>query len=144
MGKKICIVIVLLVLISILTGCRGGVPTAPEISANEKARITSVINEYFLAINNQNWNKARSYCVYGGVRYYATSQMQSLVNSYYAYCSVVTINMIPDIINIYVTGNYAQVYFYYYGIITYCGYSDSIEGSPTYGLQKIGNSWKIS
>ena len=144
MRKKICIVFVLLVLISILTGCTGGVPTTPGIPVNEEARIKSVINEYFLAVNNKNWNLARSYCVYGGERYYATSQMQSLVNSYYAYCSVVTVNFIPNIINVYVTGNYAQAYLYYYGVVTACGYSYSDGYYTTYILQKIGNSWKIS
>ncbi len=98
----------------------------------------------FLAINNQNWNKARNYCVNAGTRYYATSQMESLVNSYYSYCYVVTVNFIPDIINISVTGNYAQVYMYYYGTVSACGYFYSDGYYTTYTLQKVGNSWKIN
>ena len=144
MNKKIFYVSIFLVLVLFLSGCAGGYLTAPCISANEEAKIKIVINEFFLAINNQNWNKARSYCVYGGDAYYSVSQIESLANTYYSYCSVVTINYGPKILNVSVTGNYAQVYFYLYGAESYCGYVESHSDYLTYYLQKVGNSWKLS
>jgi hypothetical protein len=143
MNKKSFYISILLVFVLILSGC-AGYPTTPRTSTNEEAKIRIVINEYFLAINNQNWNKARSYCLYGGNAYYATSQMESLANSLYMYCYVVTINFTPNILNVSVSGNYAQAYFYLYGTVSACGYFESDSSYTTYYLQKIGNSWKLS
>ena len=142
MNKKNCSIIFLLIFVLLLTGCGSGVPTYPGISTDE-ARARMVINEYFLAISNQNWNKARSYCVYGGTRYYTTTQIESIINSYRLYCSVVTINVFPEIISTRVYGNYAEVYFYYSMTVSACGDFDSDSSYTTYGLQRVGNSWKL-
>lgn len=39
-----------------LVGCAGGGIVTP---AGDEAAIKSVVNEYFLAINDQNWSKAK-------------------------------------------------------------------------------------
>ena len=86
-----------------LAGCGGGgLPTTP---ATDEAKIKSVINEYFLAISNQNWNKAKNYCVYGSDRYYATCQVESLINSLYEYCNIVTINTSANILSVSIYGD---------------------------------------
>ena len=82
MNKKLFYLSILLVFISILYGCSGQ-PTIPGPSINEEAQIKSVIHEYWLAISNQNWNKARSYCVYGSSPYYSVSQIENIVNNLY-------------------------------------------------------------
>ena len=142
MNKRNCSIIFLLIFALLLTGCGPSIPTYPGISTDE-ARARMVINEYFLAISNQNWNKARSYCVSGGTMYYTTSQMESSINSYRSYCSVVTINAYPKIISSRVYGNYAEVYFYLSLTVSTCGYFDSDGTYITYGLQRVGSSWKI-
>ncbi len=81
MKNKILLVALVMVLVLVLVGC-GGVVTP----ATDEAKIKSVINEYFLALNDQNWSKAKSYCVYGSDIYYAICQMEDLANTIYLYC----------------------------------------------------------
>lgn len=139
MRSKYYLVILFLILAMFLSGCGGGIVTP----ATDEAKIKSVIYEYFLAISNQNWSKAKSCCIYGSDRYYATCQGESLINSLYLYCNIVTINTYADILSVSVYGNYSDVYLHLTALITACGYYESDSGYGYYYLQKIGNSWKI-
>jgi len=138
MKRKYLLVILVLILAIFLAGCNGIV--TPD---TDEAKIKSVINEYFLAISNQNWSKAKSCCVYGSDRYYATCQGESLINSLYEYCNIVTINTYADILSVSTYGNYSDVYLYLTALITACGYYESDSNYGYYYLQKVGNSWKI-
>jgi len=140
MKRKLFLVGLVLVLVLFLVGCNGGGIVTP---ATDEAKIKSVINEYFLALNDQNWSKAKSYCVYGSDRYYKTCQMEDLVNTLYSYCNTVTINAYADIQNVSIYGNYSEAYCYISLLITACGYYDSDSKYKYYDLQKIGNNWKI-
>jgi len=137
MKRKYFLVILFLIFAMFLSGC--GIVTP----ATDEAKIKSVINEYFLAINSQNWSKAKSYCVYGSDRYYATCQMEDLVDTLYSYCNIITINVYADILNVSIYGNYSEAYCYFSVLITACGYYESDSGYTYYDLQKIGNSWKL-
>jgi len=137
MRKKYFLITLFLILAIFLSGC--GVVTP----ATDEAKIKSVINEYFLATSNQNWSKAKSCCVYGSDRYYATCQVESLINTLYLYCNIITINVYADILSVSIYGNYSEAYLYISGLITACGYPDSDSGYANYYLQKIGNNWKI-
>ena len=121
-----------------LSGC-GGVVTP----ATDEAKVKSVIQDWSLAINAQNWNKALSYCVYGSDAYYGVCQLRDAINSLNQYCSVVTINILITNIQVSIYGNYADASCYVSIVISYCGYmeSDSFYGNLT--LQKIGNNWKL-
>ena len=136
-NKRILIVLVLILAI-LLAGCNGVVTPATD-----EAKIKSVIHEYFLAISNQNWSKAKNCCVYGSDRYYATCQMEILANNLYLYCNIVTINAYADILSVSTYGNYSDVYLHLTALVTACGYYDSNINYGYYYLQKIGNSWKI-
>ena len=138
MKRKYLLVILVLILAIFLAGCNGII--TPD---TDEAKIKSVINEYFLAISNQNWSKAKSCCVYGSDRYYATCQGESLINSLYEYCNIVTINTYADILSVSTYGNYSDVYLYLTALITACGYYESDSNYGYYYLQKVGNSWKI-
>lgn len=138
MKRKYFLGVLFLVLAMFLTGC-GGVITP----ATDEAKIKSVINEYCLAINGQNWSKAKSYCVYGSDIYYAICQTEDLVNVGYLYCNIVTINMIVNILDVSINGNYSQAYCNKYILISYCGYFESDSVYKYYNLQKVGNSWKL-
>jgi len=140
MKRKLFLVGLVLVLVMFLVGCSGGGIVTP---ATDEAKIKSVINEYFLAISNQNWSKAKSYCVYGSDRYYATCQIETIVNTLYSYCNTVTINAYADIQNVSIYGNYSEAYCYISLLITACGYYDSDSKYGYYDLEKIGNNWKI-
>ena len=139
MKRKLFLVGLVLILVLFLVGCSGGVIT-PAI---DESKIKSVINEYFLAINDQNWSKAKGYCVYGSDRYYATCTMEDLVNNLYQYESVVTITSFADIYNVSIAGNYADVHLKITLFITAGTYYESEILTGYYYLQKVGNSWKI-
>jgi len=138
MRKIYFLTMLFLILAIFLSGC-GGVVTP----ATDEAKVKSVIHEYFLAISNQNWSKAKSCCVYGSDRYYATCQGESLINSLYGYCNIVTINTYADILSVSIYGNYSDAYLYLTALITACGYYESDSNYGYYYLQKVGNSWKI-
>jgi len=140
MKRKYYFVILILVLAIFLTGCSGGGIVTP---ATDEAKVKSVINEYYLAINDQNWGEAKSYCIYNSDKYYKTCQIEDMVNTGYLYCNIVTINIIVDIKNVSINGNYAQASCDISILISYCGYFESDTVSGTLHLQKIGNSWKL-
>lgn len=140
MKNKYYIIVLFLVLAIFLSGCSSGGIVGP---ATEEAKIKSVIYEYLLALNDQNWNKAKGYCVYQGDRYYAVEQMEDMFDTLYLYCNIVTINAYTDIQNVSIYGNAGQAYAYTGWVITGCGYYEGDEGYTTYYLQKIGNSWKL-
>jgi len=138
--KYFFVVILFLILAIFLVGCSGG---GIVTVATEEAKVKSVIQDWSLAINAQNWNKALSYCVYGSDRYYYVCQLRDAINSLSQYCNVVTINILITNIQVSIYGNYANVNCYVNAVISACGY---IESGSDYGnltLQKVGNSWKL-
>jgi len=140
MKKKYYFVILFLVLVIFLSGCSGGGIVTP---ATDEAKIKSVINEYFLAINDQNWSKAKGYCVYGSDQYYSTCVFEDAANVLEQYYVNVTVTCFTNISNVSVNGTYASA-FVSINLIVTAGYyyeSDSISGY--YYLQKTGNNWKI-
>ena len=141
MKRKYFLVVLVLILAVFLSGCGiSGIVTP----ATDEAKVKSVIQNYFLALNDQNWSKAKGYCIYGSDRYYAVCQMEDLVNTLYLYCNIITINAYTNIQNVSINGNYSQAYCYTTYLVTACGYYDSDSKYTTYYLQKIGNSWKLS
>jgi len=141
MKRKYFLVVLFLILAMFLSGCGGsGILTTP---ATDEAKVKSVVNEYYLALSNLNFSKAKSYCVYGSDRYYAVAQVEALVNNIYLYCNVVTLNMVIDIQNVSINVNYATVSGYTNMILTYCGYYETDEVNSYFYLQKVGNSWKL-
>lgn len=138
MKRKSFFIILFLILIIFLCGCNGTVTPATD-----DAKVKNTIYNYALALNDQNWNEARSYCVYGSDAYYNVSVKEDVINVLYMYCSVVTLTYYVDIINVDINGNYATVYVHTTVLITACGYAESEDAYQYVYLQKIGNSWKI-
>jgi uncharacterized protein YceK len=138
MKRKSLFLIVFIILAVFLSGCNGVITPATD-----EAKIKSVIYEYFLALNDQNWSKAKSYCVYGSDQYYAVCQAEDLFNTAYLLCNQVTINFVVNIIDVSISGSYSQVHSYVSYLVTYCGYYEADEGDSYLELQKVGNSWKL-
>ena len=137
MRKIYFLAILFLILAIFLTGC--GVVT-PD---TDEAKVRSVIQDWSLAINAQNWNKALSYCVYGSDKHYYICQLRDAINSLNQYCNVVTINILITDIQVSVYGNYADASCYVSVVISACGYTESDSFHGNLSLQKIGNSWKL-
>jgi len=136
--KRKCFLVVLVLLLAIfLSGCGIVLPTTDE------AKIKSVINEYCLALNNQDWSKAKSCCVYGSDAYNSVCDLEELINDALLSCDMITINLVIDIQNVSINGNYATVSTYASLLMTGCGDYYTSEGECDSRLQKVGNSWKI-
>ena len=139
MKRKCFLILTFLVLAIILSGCTGGIVTP----LTDEAKIENVIQEYHLALNKQNWSKAKSCCVYGSDTYNDTCDIEDLVNILSLSCNNININIYADIQNVSIYGDYSQAYCYGSIIISACGDYDSDSGYYNYLLQKIGNVWKI-
>jgi len=139
MKRKCYFVVLFLMLAMFLVGCSGGGIVTP---ANDEAKIRSVINEYFLALNDQNWSKAKSYCVYGSDVYEFTCALEA-GDALYQNIPVVTIIFSVDILDVSISGTYATAYSSVSTVTTtdYGSYSDS--GLWNIYLQKVDNNWKI-
>jgi len=139
MKKKSILLLSILILAIFLTGCNSGV-VAP---ATDEAKGKSVIQDYFLAINDQNWSKAKNCCIYGSDRYYATSVLEDGINALQQYYGTITITCFVTISDVTITGSYASADINLTMYATAGGYSESESASGYYYLQKVGNSWKI-
>ncbi len=127
MKRKYFLVILFLILVIFLNGC-GGVVT-PD---TDEAKVKEVIQNYALAMNNQDWNKAKSYCVYNSWAYWMVESYEFLVDYYGFEIFTFKVDIIRDIE---VEGNYAQADIHIVDSIL-------VRWELTY-LQKVGGVWKI-
>ncbi|MCK4376889.1 MAG: hypothetical protein KAV97_01585 [Actinomycetia bacterium] len=138
MKSKYFFVILFLILAMFLSGC-GGLVTP----ATDEAKVKNVIQNYYLAINDQNWSKVKSYCIYGSDQYYKVSLMEDAANVLQQYYGTVTITCFADISNVSVSGSYASAYINVTVVVTAGIYYDTYSDSGYLYLQKVGNSWKL-
>jgi S1-C subfamily serine protease len=115
------------------------------IPATDEAKIKSVINEFFWAISDKNWSKAKSYCVYGSREYDAVCWFEEMYDYMSSYADVVILDTsVDDILNVSIDGEYSKAYCYYSFTITV--YDSDYKRNINYGylnLQKVGSSWKL-
>ncbi len=136
-------VITILVLAVFLSGCAGGVTPS-----NDEIKVKSSINGYFSALNDQNWNKAKSYCTFGSEQYNETIQLENTVENYcfsYDDCRVV-IAINPTILDTWFNGPYfCCVYCHMNDFSAFDG--DYLNNTQSYimyyHLEKVGNEWKL-
>ena len=135
--------ILILVVITVFTGCGGG-------TVSEETKIENVITEFFQALSDEDWDKARSYCVYGSLEYrYVTEIEEQWNNNFGVSGAVVNLDFVIDNIDpIIVTGNYAQAHVYYSASVQllYLGqlyWEELFDGDWWFYLQKVGNNWKL-
>jgi len=132
MKRKYFFIILFLILAIFLSGC--GIITDEE-------KVRDVIDEYFSAINNQDWNRAKNYCIYESDVYYETCFLEDYIDSLYP--SIVIINCQVDIFDITITGDYASAYIDGNFTIITNGHSIMDDSSGYFYLQKVSNNWKI-
>ena len=128
-----CTVIILLfALILMLSGCG---------AISDEAQIRSVINGFSSALSNQNWVKARSYCVYGSGPYNNVTALENLIAQFSSLNA--TLDYSFNISNIIITGEYATASGFLTVVVTANGESQEESGNQTMNLKKVDNSWKI-
>jgi hypothetical protein len=143
MKRKCFLTLTILVFAIFLSGCSDGI----GIPSTDEAKIKSVINEYFSALNVQNWSKAKSYCVYESEIYNDVVQLENTVNTYcFPYTCYIVIAIYPTIIDVYInSGILSCVYCQINDFSTAAG--NNLNNTQSYimyyHLEKIGNSWKL-
>ncbi|GAI97709.1 unnamed protein product [marine sediment metagenome] len=108
-----------------------------------KIRYVIVIDEYFLAISEQEWEKAKSYCIHESDVYYETCDFEDYIDSLYLYSSFVDISFDVDIFDIRIDGNYASAYIDGDLTIITDDYDKTDESSGYLFLQKVDDNWKL-
>jgi len=112
--------------------------------ATDEEKVEGVVNDYFEALNELDWEKARGYCVIDSKIYYDTLQAQATLESFGDYSCEIIISITGTSVN----GNYAEVYFDLASTTVVVGtneintFSETRENVTCY-LQKVGNNWKI-
>ena len=145
--KKL-IVSLIIILALLVSGCETIIPDDNNgviIPVTEVEKIESVVHDYFEALNELDWDKAKSYCVIDSEMYITTLQMQADVESVVGHFSW---DWIISITGTSVNGNYAEVYFDVDETTVIVGYNQTeIYESGAIDiicyLQKVGNNWKM-
>ena len=133
--RLVGVFILLLVVVTIFTGC-GGTPISDQV------KIENVINDCFLAIRNQEWDKAKGYSIYNSNFYDFVSGLEDIVtnaNLDHEY----TLEVFLTIDEIAINGNYATVNGTILFIETMDGEVWEGGDEETLHLEKINNSWKL-
>lgn len=115
----------------------------------DETKIRSVINNFFWALSNGNWDKAKSFTVYNSKIY---DTVCNLENSYNIMSSqsgniIITDTQVEDILNITIDGDYAKAYCFY-GLSIFV-YDSNYNSDKNYGygflnLQRIDNIWYLT
>ena len=134
MKRKYFLVVLFLILAMFLSGC--GIITDEE-------KVRDIIDEYFLAISDQDWDKAKSYCIYESNVYYETCFLEDQINALYQSSYFVIIIFRVDIFDIKIIGNYANAYIDGSLTIITDDFSITNNSSGYFYLKKVYNDWKI-
>jgi len=139
--KRKYTLLILLILAIFLTGCTGGA----VITSADGVKVENTIKEYYLALNDQNWSKAKSYCIYGSELYNEVIELENIVDASPSCNAVLAIY--PTILDYGFNddGLFTCVNCYINDFSTVCG--SNINNVQSYNiylhLQKIGNGWKL-
>lgn len=113
------------------------------IPLSDEAQITYLINRYYFALNKQNWDIARSYCVYNSDFYNDVTDLENKVAQWSSAIIDVTLDYSFYIYDIIITGKHATVPGYLTVMITINGSSQEESGEKTINAEKIDNTWKL-
>jgi len=128
------IIILLIVLILILPGC---------IPLSDEALITYLVNRYYFALSKQNWDNARSYCVYNSDAYNDVTNIENNVAQWSSAVIDVTLDYSFYTEDIVITGKYATVNGILHYSITVNGLIKEDSREKTINVEKIDNDWKL-
>ena len=142
MKRKYFLVVLVLIIAMFLVGCSGGGTVTPETDT-DKVEIEAVVQNFFLAINDQNWSEAEGLCIYGSDMWFFVESIKDAMNTMYIYYNVVTINCFVNITNVTVNGDYGNAKITGQIMATGDGEIAVEDINGTFYLQKIGNNWKL-
>ncbi len=146
MRKKIFYISVFLIFALLLSGCIGGKPTVPDVpEPTDEDLIMGVIEDYFSAINNQEWDLAESYCVDGSYAYKLVDAIKLIFDDQSSQCSTVILSFSPYISKVDIDGGEALAKGYMIIVIKCDGKEHSESGVREFisSLLKVNHNWKL-
>jgi len=126
--RRIYFLVILLLILAIFLSSCGGLLT-PDM---EWVTVKGVVQNYALALNSQDWDKAKDYCIYNSDAYFMVETYEFYINFHNIEIFTFEIDEIKDIE---VEGSYARAYIH--TVATIGSWSEYI------GLQKVDDDWKI-
>ncbi|PKP61314.1 hypothetical protein CVT91_03465 [Candidatus Atribacteria bacterium HGW-Atribacteria-1] len=140
MKRKYFFVVLFLILAMFLVGCSGGGIVSP---ATDEAKVKSVIQDYWFALSNRQYELAKTYCILNGKYYLAVEEYQDI-----PYVGSLTWTFEPYFNYVEITGNNAKANINLTSTVTVCfGDICSDESETIYNwsmhLTKIGGAWKL-
>jgi hypothetical protein len=145
MKRKYFLVGLFLILIMFLVGCSGiGLPDI-EVPVTDEEKIENVINDYFHALNKQDWEEAKSYCVVDFIWDDFVSDFERAVNENIDDIYVLEYSL--SISSFYFTGctchPLAIVFGELFIFLTINGEAQEPIEDEIITLQKINNNWQL-
>lgn len=137
MRKKVLYIYASLIFVLLLSSCNSVLITDDKL-------IKDTIVDFFSALNNKDWDLARSYCVFESDIYDSVSAVEENVNNWSSECNSVTLYFSPDVSEADINGKYALAPGFLTTIVT-CDDKEPHEETEPFiiSLKKIGNSWKL-
>jgi len=141
-----CFVILIMIfsLFFLLIGCSGiGLPDI-EVPVTDEEKIENVINDFFLALNEQDWEKAKSLCVIDSIWYDFVSNFERAVNENIDDTYILEYSL--SISRIYITGctcNIGIVFGEFFVSLTKNGELQRFEEWGIITLYKSDNDWQL-
>lgn len=136
MRKKVVLICLVLVFLTVLTGCSGG-GVIPSIT--EEAQVKNRVGQFCTAISAKNFSLAKSYCQPGSSAYLMVQQFET---QFAPYLNDVSIWIIPKIYSINIVGNEATVLASFYEQVCYQGYCEEVDtGMGEMILVKSSGEW---
>lgn len=141
MKSRVLLLTFTIFFILILASC--SIIPSPDI---DETKIESIINEYFWAINEQNWEEAKNCCIYWSDRYDATCDLEEHITGLWEQYNVVNISCFVTIYDISIDDKCADAYINLDIEVT-DGFDDIIyheQDYYKYYLQEVDEcTWKI-
>ena len=141
-----CFVILIMIFsfVFLLIGCSGiGLPDT-DANLTDEEKIENVINDFFLALNEQDWEKAKSLCVTDSIWYDFVSDFERAVNENIDDTYILEYSL--SISRIYITGcpyNIDIVFGEFFISLTVNGELQGFEEWGIITLVKSDNDWQL-
>ena len=141
MKKKVLISFFIIFLVLVLIGCSGVIPEIPD--GNQEEKVKEIINNYWLALSNRQYELAKTYCIPNGNAYQVAEEYQDMP---YIGSSTLVFNTYFNYIEI--NGNNAKANFNLTLTATVCfddicSSADETLYNFSMYLVKINDIWKL-
>ena len=141
-----CFVILIMIFsfVFLLIGCSGiGLPDT-DANLTDEEKIENVINDFFLALNEQDWEEAKSLCVIDSIWYDFVSDFERAVNENINDTYILEYSL--SISSFYFTGCTCNIGIVFGEFFVSLSKNEELQGNEEWGiitLVKSDNNWQL-